>query len=372
MSEHPGSVLLVDDQPANLEVLSRLLGGHGYHVRAVTSGTRALEAARLSAPECIVLDVAMPDLDGFATCRTLARIPELADVPVIFITAFDDTEHKLEAFAAGGRDYVTKPFQAEEVLARVGTQVKSYRMAHKLQQQNEQLLAANAQLEELATMRSKLSATLVHDLRSPLMVLGAVLSDPSDTEILADARISYAKVQRLLGELLELYRGQHLQDELRRKHVDLVALARESVTAARHTAKARSIELSLECELAALDVNVDPEKLDRILSNLLDNALKFTPAGGHINVHVDREHGHGVEAGLEFAAITVTDTGPGIPAEDLPYVFDPYRQRSDAKAKGGVGLGLSIVQRLVAGHGGRLRVFSCVGVGTEFRVLLPL
>src|SRR3954447_17379508 len=120
MTQPSGDVLLVDDQPANLEVLSRLLGDEGYRVRAVSSGERALQAASLAPPDCILLDVAMPGMGGFETCRALAKLPELGSIPVVFITAFDDAQHKLEAFAAGGRDYVTKPFQAAEVLARVG------------------------------------------------------------------------------------------------------------------------------------------------------------------------------------------------------------------------------------------------------------
>ncbi|MGC4095283.1 MAG: response regulator [Polyangiaceae bacterium] len=181
MSEELGSVLLVDDQATNLEVLSRLLGDHGYRTRAVTSGARALEAAQASPPECILLDVAMPEMDGFATCRALLGVPELSDVPVVFVTAFDDHTHKLQGFAAGGRDYVTKPFNAEEVLARVGTHVHGFRMARELKRQNELLLNANTQLEQLSTMRSRLSSTLVHDLRSPLMVMGALLTSPEES-----------------------------------------------------------------------------------------------------------------------------------------------------------------------------------------------
>src|SRR5882672_8797565 len=123
-SEPRGDVLLVDDQPANLEVLSKLLSDSGYRVRAVTSGARAIEAAERLPPDCILLDIAMPDMDGFETCLVLRSKPALQAVPVIFITAFDDQERKLAAFQAGGRDYVTKPFQAEEVLARVDAHVQ--------------------------------------------------------------------------------------------------------------------------------------------------------------------------------------------------------------------------------------------------------
>ncbi len=373
--EHRGHVLLVDDQPANLEVLSKVLSDQGYRVRAVTSGARALEAAQLLPPECILLDVAMPDMDGFETCRALRAIPELQAVPVIFITAFDDTEHKLQAFQAGGRDYVAKPFQAEEVLARVEAQVRLYRMERDLREHNLRLSQANAQLEQLNAMRARLSAMLVHDLKSPLMVIGTALSGEVelDQELLIHARGSYDKILRLVQELLELYRTQHLGSELEKKPLDLHDLAEAALNAARHNARQRGINLAMRQLASVPQVLGDAEKLDRVLANLLENALKYTPAGGSVHVVLGTERGTGVEEGVTFALVSVVDTGPGIPPEDLPYIFDPYRQREAQKSeRGSVGLGLSIVRRLVAGHGGQVHVHSRVGVGSEFRVLLPL
>jgi two-component system, sensor histidine kinase and response regulator len=374
-SEHRGNVLLVDDQPANLEVLTKVLSDQGYRVRAVTSGARALEAAKRLPPECILLDVAMPEMDGFETCRALRAVPELQAVPVIFITAFDDTEHKVQAFQAGGRDYVAKPFQAEEVLARVETQVRLCRMERELRDHNLRLTQANAQLEQLNAMRARLSAMLVHDLKSPLQVIGTALSGEvdQDPELLVHARGSYDKILRLLQELLELYRAQHLGGELEKKPVDLYDVAEAALSAARHPARQRGVNLVMQ-QLASLPpVLGDAEKLDRVLANLLENAIKYTPAGGSVNLLLGVERGTGVEEGVMFAVVSVVDTGPGIPPEDLPYIFDPYRQRDTQKSeRGSVGLGLSIVRRLVANHSGQVRVHSRVGVGSEFRVLLPL
>ena len=374
-SEHHGNVLLVDDQPANLEVLSKLLSDQGYRVRAVTSGARALEAGRLLPPECILLDVAMPEMDGFETCRALRAVPELVGVPVIFITAFDDTEHKVRAVQAGGRDYVTKPFQAEEVLARVETQVRLCRMERELRSQNQRLTQANSQLEQLSAMRARLSAMLVHDLKSPLTVIGTALSGEvdEDPELLEHARASYDKILRLVQELLELYRAQHMGSELKKEPVDLYDLADAALSAARHPARQRGVTLDMRQLASVPPILGDAEKLDRVLANLLENAIKYTPSGGVVSLVLGTEQGTGVEEGVTFALVSVVDTGPGIPAADLPYIFDPYRQRDAQRSeRGSVGLGLSIVRRLVAGHGGQVRVHSRVGVGSEFRVLLPL
>lgn len=373
--EHRGHLLLVDDQPANLEVLSKVLSEQGFRVRAVTSGQRALEAARLLAPECILLDVAMPGMNGFETCRALAASPELERVPVIFLTAFDDTEHKLRAFTAGGRDYITKPFQAEEVLARVDTQVRLWRLERSLREQNAELGNAHAQLEQVSTMRARLSAMLVHDLKSPLTVIGAAL-DPDvgpDAEVLASARVSFDKILRLVHELLEMYRSQHTGTDLERKPIDATDLVDSAVRAANLHAKQRGVTITTRQISNVQGLLGDAAKLDRVLSNLLENAIKYCGSGGAVTVTLSTESGDGVEAGLRFACLAVSDTGPGIPAEDLPFIFDPYRQRRGQQSEGGsVGLGLSIVRRLVAAHGGQVSVYSRIGVGTEFRVRLPL
>jgi PleD family two-component response regulator len=151
------SILIVDDAPANLRLLSHILAGQGYTIRAVTSGPRAIEAARASPPDLILLDVMMPDLDGFTTCEQLKANPETRDIPVIFISALDATEDKIQAFTSGGVDYVTKPFHPEEVLARVQTHLS-------LQALQRELRAANAQLagqvHELSALNHKLQDAL--------------------------------------------------------------------------------------------------------------------------------------------------------------------------------------------------------------------
>jgi two-component system sensor histidine kinase/response regulator len=374
-TESRGDVLIVDDQPTNLEVLSRLLSDNGYRVRAVTSGARAVEAALLLPPDCILLDIAMPGMDGFETCDRLRRSPGLETVPIIFVTAFDDHERKLEAFQVGGRDYVSKPFQAEEVLARVRAHVQLSRMERELREHNARLVQANAQLEQVNTMRARLSAMLIHDLKSPLTVIGTALSPDVeiDDELLESARISYDKMLRLVQELLELFRTEQLGSQLQKQPIELEQLVETTLAGIRHVARRRGIQLSLRQLASVPQLVVDPEKLDRVLSNLLENAIKYTPEGGKVTVTVGTEEGRGVEEGVSFALLSVTDTGPGIPAEELPYIFDPYRQRmGQTSERGSVGLGLSIVRRLVAAHGGRIRVQSRVGVGSEFAILLPL
>ena len=366
-----GSVLLVDDQPANLAVLSKLLTDAGYKVRAVTSGERALEAARSALPDCMLLDVAMPGMDGYATCAAFRSESALSGVPIVFLTAFDDPAHKVQAFQAGGRDYISKPFQVEEVLARVGSQVRVARLERELREHNSRLVIANSRLLEMNDLKARVTATLVHDVRSPLMVIGAILQGPMDEEGLSDARQAFGKINGMLSEMLELYRSDRDQTPAAHVIVDLVALLESITSASRHLANAKRV--AFDCALPAGPVSVlgDARKLDRIFSNLIENAIKFTPSGGVVRVATSFEDGAGVEAGLRFVVVRVADTGPGIPAAELPYIFDPYRQGKSTSQRGGFGLGLSIVQHMVAEHSGRVHARSQVGVGTEFYVFLP-
>jgi two-component system sensor histidine kinase/response regulator len=367
----PAIVLIVDDQPANLGVLSRLLAEEGYRVRAVTSGERAVEAARMAPPDCMLLDVAMPGMDGFATCEAFQRDVALASIPIVFVTAFDDAEHKVRAFRAGGRDYISKPFQAEEVLARVRSQLRLARLEQQTRRYHQEALAAHAQLEELSQVKASLSAMLVHEVRSPLSLIGRVLHDRADEEAFAVARDAFRQINAMISDLLEIYRCEQAHWPAQAAEpVDLCTLLVASVAGARPIATARGVELAYRSPEDHLEVRGEPIQLDRAFFNLLDHALRLTPAGGRVVVDLDVEPGRGVERGLRFASIGVTDTGPGIPAADLPYIFDPYLQRG--MAHGQPDLGLAVVQRVVAGHQGRIRVSSQPGVGTEFRVLLPL
>ena len=370
MKEH-ADILIVDDQPANLDVLSRLLHERGYKVRAVTSGARALEAARHVRPDCVLLDVSMPGMDGFATCRAFQGDARLCDVPVIFLTAHDHTEHKVQAFQTGGRDYVTKPFEADEVLARVKNQLRIAQLESDLRTHNEALNEANAKLLEAAEQKARVTAMLVHDVRNPLTVIGAILGGQIDEATLVDSRLAYGEIERLLKDMLELSKADARQPPPAHVRLDLQELVERVVRLHQYVAEPRGIELTCRPAAARYLLGGDPEALERVFSNLIGNALKFTASGGTVELRVHHELGSGVESGLRFVCVTVTDTGAGIPPEELPFVFDPYRQGRGREPHGGVGLGLAIVARIVAAHRGRVRVFSQLGVGTEFRVLFP-
>lgn len=363
-------ILIVDDQPSNLAILSHLLSDGGYRVRAVTNGARALEAARAQRPACILLDIHMPGMDGFSTCEALQADPTLRDVPVVFLTAQDDLETKVRAFNAGGRDYISKPFQAEEVLARVRLQVRLSQLEQMQRAKTEALREANARLQEAAELKARLTAMLVHDLRQPLTVLGALTYLPADPDTLRDARAAYDRLDQLIAEVLDLSRIEQGTIVAKQAVAEVSAVLEVVLRQVRHAAEQKQVTLHYHRSDEPLEVRADVMMLDRMLINLLDNAIRYSPHAGRVSVSAGREVGVGVEAGIEFVAIVVTDEGPGIPPEDLPFVFDPYLRARNSEGNG-YGLGLAIVARAVAQHGGRIQIRSQVGIGTEFHVRLP-
>jgi two-component system sensor histidine kinase/response regulator len=373
----PADILLVDDNPTNLDVLSRVLRNQNHRVRTVTSGAMAMEAARRQPPEVVLMDVAMPGMDGYETCMAMLQEPGLSAIPIIFISAMDDPLDKVKAFQSGGRDYVTKPFSSQEVLARVEHQVNLGRMQKSLEQQNQSLIDANLKLKEIHVLKANFTAMLVHDLRSPLTSVGLVLETLKEGTVLRpntldQALESFNRVERLLEEMLDLHRSEHGHIPLETTSFEPVPWLQGIAEQFMVRAQSEGVLLQTQWPETLPSIRGDRGKLDRVLHNLLSNAIKFTPRGGAVKLEASMEFGAGVEAGLRFLRIGIIDTGRGIPADQLPFIFDPFRQTEPGDAHRGFGLGLAIVQRLIAAHQGQIRAQSQPGFGTSFSVLLPL
>lgn len=378
-TKHLGDILIVDDNPINLNLLSGMLAEHKYRVRVATSGKRALAAVRSCLPDLILLDITMPEMDGYEVCRQLKADPQTRDVPVIFISALDETMDKVKAFQIGGVDYVSKPFQFEEVLVRIENQLKISRLQREMVQKNAELENANLKLRELDRIKANFTAMLVHDLKSPLSVVKGTFEmfalEETLTEqgqiLLTSADRSVDKILDLINEVLEVFRSEAQDLTLSCKVVDPTQILQAAVEEIRLAATSQNISLTVNFDPNLPKIPVDVGKIERVFSNLLSNAVKFTPPGGSISVETEVSSGTGVESGSTFLVVNITDTGEGIPADVLPYIFDPYQQATTKRSKLGVGLGLAIVKRIVAAHGGNVSVRSKVGVGSCFTVTLP-
>jgi two-component system, sensor histidine kinase and response regulator len=362
-----GDILIVDDTPIIADVLTGLLSTTACQVRVARNGRDALAAVRARHPDLVLLDISMPDMDGYEVCRRLKADLASADIPVIFISALDESMDKVLAFEVGGADYVQKPFEPAEVLARIAYQLEITRLQADMR-------AANARLLELDALKSTITAMLVHDLRSPLTVVQMVLDAIAESaaakpeaipELAATASAGVTKIIGLVSEMLDVYRSDATGKTFPLRALDVNAALTRAFEFARVAARYGEIHLELDVEPRLPRIMGNEEKLDRALTNLLSNAIKFTPRGGAITLSASNRAEPGRRPRL---AIAVTDTGWGIPEADLRSVFDPYRQAKSHGQTKGVGLGLAIVKRIVDGHHGTVTVDSEVGRGTTFTI----
>jgi signal transduction histidine kinase len=360
------SILVVDDTPANLQVLVGMLKERGHRVRPVLDGRLALRAAKAEVPDLVLLDINMPDMDGFEVCEQLKADPKTADTPVIFISGNTETVDKVKAFSVGGVDYVTKPFQMAEVEARVATHLELRRKRRELQESYESL-------RRLETLRDSLVHMVVHDLRSPLAAISASLEvikwdaeEQHRVELASDVEMALHATRtiiRLVNSVLDVSKMEGAEMRLQFALCDVAAVARESVDELESLVGSRRLVRDWPDEpVMAL---VDRDVVARILQNLLGNALKFTPATGVITVSV--------EANDDMVRVAVSDTGPGIPREYRERVFEKFGQVEAASGgqKFSTGLGLTFCRLAVEAHHGRIGVDSEIGRGSTFWFVLP-
>ena len=358
-------ILVVDDTPENLKVLVGVLSTHGHRVRPVSSGVMALQAARAQTPDLIFLDVQMPGMDGYAVCRALKEDAVLAAVPVIFLSAFTDPAHKVQAFAAGGVDFVSKPFAVEEVLARAAIHLKLLRDDRALRE-------SYATLKALEEHRDSLVHMLVHDLRTPLTGICLFLETlhPGEGQpqpmvslrCLGEALKASERMIRMVNAVLDVNKFEAGQMQLRWSDCDLEAIVRDA---------AASLEIQGANRIAVLPstregpVRADREMLFRVLQNLLGNALKYAPGRGDIKVEI--------QGGDHVAEVRVTDQGPGVPEAFREQIFQKFGRAPEVTRRGlfSTGLGLPFCKLAIEAHGGAIGVDSGPGRGSCFWFRLP-
>jgi len=353
------NILIVDDVPENLRLLTAILKESGHHVRPAASGKIALQAAAHSLPDLILLDIKMPEMDGLEVCAQLKAVPALQDIPVIFISALHETEDKLKAFHAGGVDYVTKPFQAEEVQARVHTHLELRRQKIQLQ---ENLL----KLQKLEELRDNLTHMIVHDMRSPLMSLDGYLDmlqmfdqeclSAKAKEYVAHARTNANRVIHMADEMLTVSKLEEGNIELQLVACDLAEMLREVVGNYEIVRGRKSIQYILRP--GHFTVSVDRNLIGRVLQNLMDNAMKFSPDDGVIKVAVADQD--------KLVRVEVSDQGIGIPRNQQDLIFEKFKQLERQSGRSGVGLGLAFCKLAVEAHGGHIGVESETGKGSTF------
>lgn len=357
-----GEVLIVEDTPNAMKLLSAVLSGAGYAVRQAASGELALWSAQFKLPELVLLDITMPVMDGFEVCRRLKGDPKTANVPVIFLSALDAIEDKVLGFKLGAVDYIAKPYQPEEVLARVRTHITLARL--------------QKELEDADRVKSAFLATMSHELRTPLnAILGfcdmmrsemfGPIGNRRYHEYLENIYGSGSLLLSLVNDLLDFSKLEAGQYVLTESEFDVGELIDgcADLTAATAAAGELTLEKTLADGLPLL--MADGRAVRQIILNLLSNAVKFTPSGGKVTIAVRMEDGE--------MAFSVSDTGIGIAPDAIERITKPFQQAdaSIARRFGGSGLGLAISANLLQLHGARLTIDSKVGEGTTFTAWFP-
>lgn len=425
------SIIVVDDQPANLKLLEEMLKVRGYKVRSFPRGRLALRAAVQNPPDLFLLDINMPEMNGYELCECLKSSPELSAVPVIFLSALSATEDKVKAFQAGGTDYITKPFQLEEVQARVLTHLRLHQLqrtlrlqndlleeavdhrtkelkdalkrlesthdqtlraleaeteaSKKLEEMNARLLAANQRANEMAAeaetanaAKSEFLANMSHEIRTPLNGIIGMTNLALDTKLTAEqneyletAKLSAGALLNVISDILDFSKIEAGKIELEEIAFSLT----DCIDAALKTIRFRADEKGLElvCDIGAEvphAVRGDPGRLRQILLNLVGNAIKFTDEG-EVGLKVVADVIEEKASKLHFI---VSDSGIGIAPEKVDTIFESFSQAdaSTTRHYGGTGLGLTISRYLVRMMGGRLWVESELGSGSRFHFTVRL
>ncbi|MEG4233159.1 response regulator [Microcoleus sp. Pol11C3] len=392
--ENKGNILIVDDTPENLKVLSPTLSEQGYKVRGVINGKMAIRAARSGSPDLILLDIKMPEMDGYEVCTQLKADPKTSEIPVIFISALDEVLDKVTAFQVGGVDYITKPFQVAEVLARIENQLTIQRLKKQLVDRNTELqqeIIERKKAEEAAAAasnaKSQFVANMSHELRTPLnAILGFTQLMSRDSflghENLENLRIINRSGQHLLeliNDVLDLSKIEAGIMGLDERSFDLYQLLDTLEEMFQIKAETKNLQLRFFVDANVPQyIKTDEKKLRVCLINLLGNAIKFTFDGGSIGLRVTVESKQALPeaeiysnstSGEKFLiSFEVEDTGVGIAAAEIETLFDAFVQtEAGKKAADGTGLGLTITKKYVQIMGGDIRIKSVLSKGTSFK-----
>jgi two-component system sensor histidine kinase/response regulator len=349
------SILIVDDTPANLRLLANILGEANYLVRPARDGKSAIASAQSAPPDIILLDIMMPELDGYQVCQQLKADERTADIPVIFISALDDVHDKVKSFAVGGVDYIPKPFHAEEVLARVQTHLT----IRKLQQ------SLNEQIAELDAF----AHTVAHDLKNPL----ALIVGFSDYLVAAHDRLSVEeqennlrKIQKAGNQAANIIDELLLLSSVRQQDVSISSLDMGSII---FNAQDRLTYMIDEHQAEITVADEWPTALgyapwvEEIWVNYLSNGIKYGNTPPQLQIGSDTLP----DGRIRF---WVKDNGPGISSEDQAKLFTEFMRIGQTRVEGH-GLGLSIVQRISKKLGGEVGVTSTLGEGSQFYFILP-
>ncbi|WP_449244967.1 ATP-binding response regulator [Desulfobacca acetoxidans] len=345
-------ILIADDNPDNVELLRKRLSAQGYQIAAAFDGEEALQAVLKENPDLLILDIMMPKLDGYEVLRRLKKQDEYRNLPVILLTAKKEIPDKLKGLDIGADDYITKPFNPQELLARVRS-LMSLREEQERRAQDERLSALDQMVEGVA-----------HEIRNPVTAIGGFARRlyerlPNGTQEKQYAEVIVNESKRLEQMVRQIVEATVISiPSLRKRDINEVIV--EALAACQEKLNESQVTAKLELAEDLPPLIMDAGNMRRVIAHLISNAVNAMPSGGALTIISARRNHYG--------QIQVSDTGVGIPSKILPHIFDPFFTTKSS----GPGLGLAMVHKIIKQHGGQISVETEPNKGTTFSILLPL
>jgi len=376
--KNKGNIMVVDDQPANLKLLEDMLRQQGYFVRSFPRGRLALSAAGQKPPDLILLDITMPEMNGYEVCKQLKSDKKLSQIPVIFLSALSDTVDKVKAFQSGGVDYVTKPFQFDEVQARVETHLELCRLQQSLQMHNDhleelvsfrtrELTDANARLKILDQAKSDFLKLISHEFRTPLngllgvgeLILEDVPSSLESRELRDMFEQSRRRILTILDDALLLAQIEAGAESFAPAPIQLAPVLRSAIEQAAEFARSRQVVLEPAPDVAGYVLGIE-DMIVKALQTLLETAVKFSNTGEAVRVTC--------QSVPDVIHVMIESCGSTIPAAALPRFFDLFSISEAITPRGDLGLDAPLAYRILSLFGSALTVENRDLLGIRLRV----
>ncbi len=369
------NILIVDDLPTFIQLASGILKTAGYNVFFATSGEAALKRIEQIHIDLILLDVLMPEMDGYEVCRRIRQHPIHHDIPILFLTAQTEVEDIVHGFEAGGQDYINKPFNSSELLSRVENHLWLKHSVDQLKDEIENRKQIQAELETANRSKDKLFSIVAHDLNNPFTTLMWSIDllkssldniSPEDLNFFVDQlHISINRIYELNKNLLSWARTQSSRIEVKAQNLSLDQLIDENIHLVTEMAEKKQISIIRENSCRE-SVYADKELLNTVIRNLLTNGLKFTKSGGKITLKAEKEK--------QGVTLEIRDTGVGMPPEKVEKLFQVGEKQSTygTDNETGTGLGLILAKEFIELMGGSIYVESKEGEGTAFFITIPI
>lgn len=377
----PYSILIVDDLPKNIMVLGNNLMAHNYQIAYAKSGKEAINQTLNNDFDLILLDIMMPGIDGYETCREILSNPKTSKVPIIFITAKNDYESIIKGFDAGAKDYVTKPFNAKELIARVKTHLELKRNREELEEMNEllekkveerteELKKANEKIKKLDSAKSSFLGIISHEVRTPLNgiygsieMLKDIVTEEEDQDILemitesADRLLSFSELSTLIAEL-NVDHYEITKDSV--KLLELIHQIKDQTIEKLY--EGHQVDFKLQTSSEDIEIIADQKLISKVIYDIIHNSVKFNQE--QVNIHIEIKHQP------DLIELHIEDDGVGFPDHILSSLFEVFQSDSEEYVEG-KGLNLAAAKLIVNAHNGHIEAFNSENGGAVVKVKLP-